>query len=252
MCRMALMWGNIENDFPMIFKSVSDVAMNDPLLKRDSIRGFSHKDGWGYLNISGDSIDYKRYATPLTLAVSPPPAVKGIVMVHARAAAAGEGLGVLNAHPFHSQDEDYDAYITHNGWFDKFKINESLKLKSVNSMNDTEVFLSLVMAQNGTMYDKLHAVLELSRERGYFRGGANIFVAALKRGTKELSIFYHTDIGVGNEYGEYYRLYHIKSEEWQGVVSSSVMLSGYLPKGLKTEVVERGKLVEVVFNHISC
>ncbi len=241
MCRMVLLWGNFSGQFRSIFKSLSDVAQDDPLLRKGS-KTFSHKDGWGYLNVSGESIELRRFAAPLNFKVRPPSAKDGVALIHARAAAKGEGMGILNAHPFHSQDETYDVYITHNGWFDKYMMNKALGLESVTKMNDTEVFLKLIMNQNGPIDERVKAALELSKRNDYMKGGANIYVAGLKRGTSRASIIYHTDTAPEREYGEYNKLYFIEGKNWSGVISSSIKLSKYFPKGVKIGDVERGKV----------
>ena len=238
---MVLLWGNFSYDFASIFRSLQDVAQDDPILRKEGKKGV-HKDGWGFLNITNDSIEFERFATPLTLKTPQPTFRDGAAIIHARAAASGEGSGVLNAHPFHEQDETYDVYISHNGWFDKEEINKLLKLETVMSMNDTEVFLRLVMSQKGTINARVKTALELSRKNGYLKGGANIFITALKKGTNKMSIIFHSDVGPGKEYNEYYRLYSIKGRNWNGVVSSSLKLSEYFPKDVEPSQIERGKI----------
>ena len=241
MCRMVLLWGDFESVSEPIFRSLSDVAENDPLARNDN-EPFSHKDGWGVLNISNERIKLERYGNPLTLGVSPPDTRKGVALIHVRAAAKGEGMGILNAHPFHMQDETYDVYITHNGWFDKYKINKLLKLGSVKNMNDSEVFLKLVMTQKGSVENRVRAALRLSRKNGYMKGGANVYVVSIKRGTNEVSIIYHTDTSQEKTYGEYNKLYFIKGKTWTGVTSSSLRLSRYFPKEIEMEELKRGKI----------
>ncbi|MEM3906781.1 MAG: hypothetical protein QXZ17_07955, partial [Nitrososphaerota archaeon] len=96
MCRMVMLWGNFVPEFELIFKSLVDVAEDDPLAKN---RPVSHKDGWGLLNIYDGGLELKRYGTPLTSRVPTPRVEDGVVIVHVRLAAPSEGKGVLNAHP---------------------------------------------------------------------------------------------------------------------------------------------------------
>lgn len=241
MCRMILLWGNFSDDFGSIFRSLEDVAQDDPLLRKDGKKG-SHKDGWGFLNITDDSIEYRRFATPLTLKTSEPKVRDGLAIVHARAAAPGEGLGVLNTHPFHEQDETYDVYISHNGWFDKEGMNDILELETVKSMNDTEVFLRLVMSRKGTIETRVKNALDLSRKNGYIKGGANIYIIALRKATNETTIIFFSDVGPELDYNEFYRLYSITGVNWNGIVSSSLIISDYFPNKIEFSPIERGKI----------
>ncbi|MEM3192006.1 MAG: hypothetical protein QW292_07955, partial [Candidatus Parvarchaeota archaeon] len=193
-----------------IFKSLVDVAEDDPLAKN---RPVSHKDGWGLLNIYDGGLELKRYGTPLTSRVPTPRVEEGVVIVHVRLAAPSEGKGVLNAHPFHLQDERYDVYISHNGWFDKFEMNKTLGLKSVRNINDTEAFLKLVMSQDGSIEDRIRAALYISKEKRYIKGGANIFLAAIERETKITSVIYYSDVAPEKEYTEYEKLYFLNGME---------------------------------------
>ncbi len=242
---MLLLWGNISDKFKPIFQSLSDVATGDPLLPENEGKKFSHKDGWGFLNVNKEKIVLSKYSTQLTRETNLPAIFDGILMIHARAAAPGEGAGVLNNHPFHAADDRYDVYLAHNGWFDKYKINEMLGYGHPELINDSEIFLKFVMSLEGDMNARMKKALEISKENGYIKGGANIFVIAINRENLNISVFYHSDVAAGKEFKEYNKLYYIKDERFEGVVSSSVILSMHFPKDLEITQIIRGKLYNI-------
>ena len=243
MCRMVLLWGEFSPEFESIFRSLADVAEDDPLAKKKPV---SHGDGWGLLNLYKEGLELKRYGTPLTLRVPTPRVENGVAIVHVRLAAPSEGMGVLNAHPFHLQDERYDVYISHNGWFDKFEMNKTLGLGSVKNMNDTETFLKLLMTQNGSREDRVREALDISKENGYIKGGANIYVVATERETNATHVIYHSDVAPGNDYTEYEKLFLLSGSNWSGVISSSLKESKFFPKGVNIEEIERGRIQDTV------
>ncbi|MEM3830173.1 MAG: hypothetical protein QXP36_13310 [Conexivisphaerales archaeon] len=242
MCRIILLWGDFKDDFPTIFRSLSDVATEDPLHPKNGDKGFSHKDGWGFLNLNKEKIVLNKYSSPLTRSTEPPSIFNGVLMVHVRAAAPNEGVGVLNNHPFHVSDDKYDAYIVHNGWFDKYKINESIGYEHPELVNDTEVFINFVMSFKGDMQKRLSEALENAKQKKYLKGGANIFVLAIDRETLNVTIFYHADVASEKEFQEYNKLYAIRGKKWDGIVSSSLIYSSFFPKNLAPIEIERGKL----------
>ncbi|MGC8618422.1 MAG: hypothetical protein ACP5UZ_06770 [Thermoplasmata archaeon] len=247
MCRIVLMWGEVANMFPDIFKSFSDVATEDPLLSKVDGQARGHKDGWGFLNLNKEKIVFSKSFSRLTRDTGTPSVFNGVVMMHARLAAPNEGMGVLNNHPFHVADERYDVYIVHNGWFDKYKINESLGFDRPELINDTEIFIDFVMSQEGNISTRLSRALDISKKEGYINGGANIFVVAVDRETLKISIFYHADVATGKEFKEYNKLYTAGDQNWKGVFSSSIIYSKFFPKSLEPKEIERGKLYEVGF-----
>lgn len=242
MCRMALVWGDLEGDFEAIYKSLADVAQKDPLLVDKEGKNKQHKDGWGFLNLSGDSLIVKREIAPLTVNSERPIAKKGAVILHARLAAPNEPMGILNVHPFHASDESYDVYLAHNGWFDKYKLNDSLGLRNVERMNDTEVFLKYVMSFEGDLYTRLDKALKASKEKGYLKGGSNILALGIDRNSNEPSVYYHCDQSKEREFTEYNKLYKISNRDLSAVVSSSLIHSEFFPKEFHRETLTRSNL----------
>lgn len=239
---MALMWGNLENGFEAIYKSLVDVAQRDPLLVDKEGKNKQHKDGWGFLNLTRDSLFVKRVVTPLTVNSEKPTVKKGVVILHARLAAPNEPMGILNVHPFHASDESYYVYLAHNGWFDKYQLSDNLGLRSVEKMNDTEVFLKYVMSFEGNLYSRLDNALKESKERGFLKGGSNIFALGIDRNNNEPSVYYHCDQSKEREFTEYNKLYKISNGEWSAVVSSSLTLSNFFPKEFQMGPLARSKL----------
>lgn len=242
MCRIVLLWGDFDEDFPPIFQSFADIATEDPVRSKEVGKKVAHKDGWGLLNVTSERIVLDKRSTSLTRDTELPKVFNGALMMHTRAAAPNEGMGVLNNHPFHLSDEKYDVYIVHNGWFDKYKINEAIGYSHPELINDTEIFADFFMSLEGDMKTRISKALEISKQKEYIKGGANIYVIVKDRETLETSIFYHADNAPGKEFTEYNRLYAIGNGKWKGIISSSLIYSSHFPKSLNPTEIERGKL----------
>lgn len=230
--------GEFEEDFPEIFAALQEVAKSDPLL-----RGESHSDGWGYVYYNGSSFVHERRSEPIYTAAVPK-VESGFVVVHARNAAPGEPLGVLNSHPHHRSDRRYEFYLTHNGWFDKGKIAGLLGERDagLSTQTDSEFFLELVFTLSGNPRERLETAARLSKEHDLVKTTMNIFLLGMDKATGSATVAYYTD---AKEYSEYVTLYSGHGTSWSGVFSSSIPLSSRFPASLRLEKVERDKVLEL-------
>lgn len=239
---MFTLFGDYSKDIDSVYDALLEVCRKDPLFpsywKADPV----HNDGWGYVTMTEDAIDFKRYAMPIFDSERPRLTEHGILIVHARKAAPGEPIGVLDAHPHHRGDSDYDVYLVHNGSFNKEKIAEKLGDTNLGNQPDSEFFLQYIMSLKGTIEERIRKTLEDADKYDFVKTTNNIFILAADKKTGKGRLFYY---GYSKRGEDYIKMYRVENERWKGVVSSSLLKSSHFPKDVKvTEVVQR-ELVEL-------
>lgn len=240
MCRMFLLKGDFQKNFPEIFNISKKISAQDPLHSLDSSLPYNHIDGWGYVNLTQRDIYY--YRTSVPLADSDEPKVNdGYLLFHMRNAAPGEPMGVNNSHPFHISTEDGDFYLSHNGWFDKKKIAEYIHLRNYQMENDSLVFLRFLASQSGTIEEKVKSAIEISRAESFVKSTANLLLLFVDKGENITGIAF-TDASPSTRYGKYHELFLIETKEWKGVFSSSFLEFDFISRIGKISKLERGKL----------
>lgn len=246
MCRMFLLQGDFVKDFPDIFRCFQMASHRDPFPDPESNYSYlSHKDGWGYTNVSGTEISYFRSSQPVF--ESHLPKLKaGTVLMHSRKTSDDQPSGVANNHPFTYSNGRKQVFLAHNGWFDK----NTLILQDTNFaadlVTDSEAFMYYLAENSQFEYEPLQARFGSLEAEGVDFALANVFITTLEKNTSGGSTqsFYYTEKGKrGGEYDEFDRLYYIESDLWRGVFSSSIVHFENFPDNVSKVEVPRGKLL---------
>lgn len=240
MCRMAILSGDYSRDLKSIFNALSDACRDDWLYERVYGKRISHDDGWGYLFMSHDRIIYDRIGNPVFQSQMPDIPGSGILMIHARKAAEGEPLGVLNCHPHHREDFRGDVYLSHNGAFHKERIGKILGNDVLNTQTDSEFFLELIMSKDGTTRERFERAVTQAVEEDLIKTTANLFLAARDKTTGEGEAYYYSTARSRNVYNT---LYYVDAGLWRGVFSSTIVESEYFPKSCASVEVEMNRVM---------
>lgn len=136
MCRILLAVGNGYRMRPLV-EALIKSSENDPY-KAARGKGSQHKDGWGYVLVSRDSIVHYKSSKPIfeddeakRLMNSLPSF--GALILHSRAASQGK-VNSFNAQPFsYASPYGYQLYFMHNGDLLKELILEGLKLPRIST-----------------------------------------------------------------------------------------------------------------------
>ena len=234
MCRMFMLTGDYSADLPRIFESLKDAAYDDWIYHEVFKRKISHDDGWGYAVLGADSVHYDRIYKPVFECDLPVLPGNGAMIMHARKAAEGEPLGPLNCHPHHRSDSKLDAYLSHNGAFDKRKIADLLHVDDVEGQTDSEFFLELLMSKEGSVLEKLRSSIKDMHDEDLVKSTGNIFLIYRDKLTGEQGAYYYS---TAKKPSEYTSLYSVKGPDWSGVFSSTIIKSKYFPDSFKAEKV---------------
>jgi len=127
-CRILFARGRGERLIPLV-EAFAKSAENDPYRLKDG----QHRDGWGYVLLSGESVhhyrsaravfdDKKEFSRLLELLRE---SDNGVLLAHARARSQGS-LGLFNVQPFaFSTRRGFSFWFLHNGDLDKGRIIEA-------------------------------------------------------------------------------------------------------------------------------
>ncbi len=239
MCRMFCLTGDYSDVFDSIRKSFFEITKKDPIITAKEGDFTAHDHGWGYAHHSGESVDYFRSSMPVFNSTIPGFS-HGNLIVHARRAATGEPMGTIASHPHFEFDDQYEVYLTHNGWFNKLAIGRELAVNNYDKFVDSHMFLKYIMSFKGEFAERLDNALSNARKKGLINSTANLMILAVDRETGKSKIYYYTDVAEGSEYTDYVKLYSVRGERWRGVFSSSILVSDEFPKNLSTVEVKRG------------
>lgn len=231
---MFMLAGDYSEDLPRIFESLKDAAYDDWVYHDVYKKRISHDDGWGYAVLGKDSVHYDRIYKPVYECDLPDLPGSGLMIMHARKAADGEPLGPLNCHPHHRSDSSLDAYLSHNGAFDKRKIGNILGVDSVDGQTDSEFFLELLFSRKGTVLEKIRSSISDMHDLDLVKSTGNIFLIYRNKLNGEQGAYYYSTAKIQNEYTS---LYLVKGREWSGVFSSTIVKSKYFPDSYKAEKV---------------
>lgn len=234
--------GKYGDDIGDLFGSLVEVCKNDPFFPPDWNADPVHDDGWGYVMYDENAIDFKRYKEPIFSSKPPEFNREGLLIVHARKAASGEPVGLLDAHPHHRGDSQYDVYLVHNGSYNKDKIAEKLHDSNLKNQPDSEFFLDYLIRQNGSIEDRIRKTLDDADKYDFVKTTNNIFILAVDKSTRMGRLFYY---GFSKRDYEYIVMYRVEGNGWKGVISSSMLKASKLPKDLKITRVEQKELVEL-------
>ncbi|CCC81791.1 class II glutamine amidotransferase [Thermoproteus tenax] len=204
MCRFYIYTGAPEED---LHRALLFSAHRDPLAPG----GIQHKDGWGYaVYAANGSVYYYRSPLPIWRDPHAPP-IGAAALAHARAASPGEPLGALYAHPFLVHTADGRAlFVAHNG-----SVNKGVLAKMFGVDPDRysdSWLLALFLASRWD--DPLEALKEAE---ALTRTALNVAVLELP-GPRAYAYSYTAVDG-----GEYYRLYLVRGDRWEAVVSSTLV-----------------------------
>jgi predicted glutamine amidotransferase len=238
MCRMFCLTGNYSDDFDSIMKSFLEVTKNDPLITAKEGNFKSHDHGWGYVHHSDESINYFRSNMPVFNSTISEFSY-GNLIIHARKAATGEPLGTMATHPHFESDDQYEVYLAHNGWFNKSAIAKEMSVNNYSNFVDSHMFLKYIMSFKGEFLERLNNAISRAKKKGLINSTANLMILAIDRETGKSKIYYYTDSAEGYGYTDYVKLYLVKGKAWQGVFSSSILVSDEFPKNLSTVEVKR-------------
>ena len=244
MCRMFSLSGDFSNEYRKIMTSFLDVTRHDPLSTNSDGSFTSHDHGYGYVHYDNSSLEFFRSKTPVFESLIPD-FTSGQFIMHARKAAPGEPIGTLESHPHYEVDEDYEVFLAHNGWFDKKAIAMELGINNYGRYVDSQLFLKYVISFDGEFRNRLERALSFAKEKELIKSTANLMILSIDRNTLESRLYYYTDVKEGREYGDYVRLYHGKTDRWNGVFSSSIIQSDFFPKNVSKEEVKRGVVNEL-------
>lgn len=239
---MFLLSGDFSKELDGIFNSLNEVCRSDPLFPEDRNKEACHDDGWGYVFNDGDVIEFKRYRKAIFNSEKPSFGRHGKLIVHVRKAASGEPVGLLDSHPHHRGNVDYDVYLVHNGSYNKKNIADKLGEGNIENQPDSEFFLEYLMKQEGGIEEKINKTLEAADMYDFVKTTNNIFIMAVDKASKKTRLFYYS---YSKNYDEYVTLYRVENERVKGVVSSSLLKSGLFPDSLRVSKVEQRKLVEL-------
>lgn len=242
MCRMFSLYGDYRNDVDDLLNSLREVSRRDPLRNDEEGHPISHNDGWGYIELNSKYVDYKRYKSPIFKTKLPEFREQGFLMVHARKAATGEPLGLLNSHPHHKSTPEYDLYLCHNGSYDKEKIAALLGESNIRNQTDSEFFLSYIASRNGSIEEKIRNAIDATVEKELLKTTNNIMLLSVDKDTEKVNLYYYSD---SRNPSEYTTLYYAETKKWKGVFSSSITLSKFFPKKLKIKKVPMRTLFEL-------
>lgn len=242
LCRMFTMFGDFGSDVQRIFDSLVEVCESDPLFPVERKKKPSHDDGWGYVTLDDDSIDFRRYRSPIFRSRRPDFPDHGIVVVHARKAASGEPVGMLDSHPHHRSNTEYDVYLVHNGSYNKDRIAEALNEGNLNNQPDSEFFLEYLLKQEGNIEEKIRKTLDDADKYDFVKTTNNIFILAVDKATRKGRVFYYS---FSKNKNEYVTMYRVEKDSWKGVVSSSLLKASDFPKDVTVTKVNEKELVEL-------
>lgn len=246
MCRMMLLKGEYEQDFPDIFKCFQKASFKDPYPDPETDYSYiTHGDGWGYLNVANNDFSWIRKKDPVYEA-GIPNIRNGTLLMHSRKASDDQPGGVLNNHPFTSMSGEYQMFLAHNGWFDKYSLSPKNGKRSLDNMTDSEAFLFRIADKDLNTYEDLSEEFSRLEEDGVNFALANVFLTVFKKGSERETVksYYFTEKGKGGTvYGEIDKLYLVESDKWTGVFSSSVLYFPEFPKYGRISVVQRGQLL---------
>lgn len=239
---MFMLSGSYGGHVEVVFNSLNEVCQNDPLFPESYKGKPCHDNGWGYVTIGPDSIDFKRYSTPIFESKTPNLGDSGKVIVHVRKAASGEPTSLLDAHPHHRGNEDYDVYLVHNGSYNKKNIAAKLNETKLDNQPDSEYFLEYLMQQEGNIEEKIERTLSDAEKFDFVKTTNNIFILSVDKTSKEARTFYHSSF---KKESEYVTMYKVQGKEFSGVVSSSLLKSSQFPLDLEVTKVKTNKLYEL-------
>lgn len=228
--------------FRPLFKALQEVSENDPLPDPEENGMFhTHGDGWGLASVSENDYTYMRSLKPIYES-GVPEIPGGTTMVHSRKASTDQPGGVVNDHPFYDASDNADFFLCHNGWIDKNTLPLDGK-RDLSAMTDSEALLRYIVQDGGK--DIVEKLEELS-SNGVSFSLANVFVMRIERSTGKnpvVTAFYFTEKGKsGKSYEEFDKLYLLKGEGWEGVVSSSLLHSNAFPDYSEKREIQRGRV----------
>ncbi|AEA12446.1 glutamine amidotransferase class-II [Thermoproteus uzoniensis 768-20] len=211
MCRFYIYSGVPQED---LHRALRLAAERDPYAPG----GFQHGDGWGYaVYTMGGSLAYYRSARAIWKDPHVPPL--GLAgLAHARAASKGEPLGLLYAHPFQAETPDGRViYVAHNGSVDKTALAAALGLDP--KLFSDSWLLALFLAARWA--DPEAALAEALK---YVKTALNLAVLELPGPKAYAYSYYRLPEGPDRDvYERYYRLYRVRGNGWEAVVSSTLV-----------------------------
>jgi len=131
LCRILLAAGEGYRMRPLV-EALIRASENDPYKARRG-RGNQHRDGWGYVLITKDKIEYYKSPKPIFKDERSSQLMTnlkgfGVLLLHSRAASQG-GVNLFNTQPFaYGSPHGYQLFFMHNGDLIKDLLLEGLKL----------------------------------------------------------------------------------------------------------------------------
>lgn len=238
MCRMFAYLGSNRAFFMPIHESLREVCVNDPLSNLISKPFMDHRDGWGLVQYSIDSIRHERFSNAIFR--DPAPVFTGdFIVIHARNAAPGQPFGMLNAHPHMRASEGYDLYLAHNGELDKARIRHGLSDMEIENRTDSEVFLDLMASFRGSPTEVFEQAIREVYDKAALISGLVLFLVSVDRKDNSGKLMIYSDAA---NFNDYHRLYYFEGDGWKTVVSSSIPLSKKFPSWLNKESLKAGSI----------
>ncbi|MGC8546061.1 MAG: class II glutamine amidotransferase [Thermoplasmata archaeon] len=243
MCRMLLLKGEFKGDFSSLFLISQKISEADPLHYVSDSFPKNHIDGWGYVYLNADSINYYRTSEPLYESFEP--SVRdGYLLLHMRNRSGQEPVGVGNSHPFHLSTTDGDYYLAHNGHFNKKMISDYLGLTDSDKENDTLVFLRFLVSLKGDIIEKINHSIKKSLEMNFIDSLANLFLVFVDKSGK-IHAFAISESSPHLKYSLYDELYIVEDKHWKGVFSSSYIKFKEISENRVVNKLRRGILYEL-------
>lgn len=231
--------GNYSKDYQRIIESFLEITKKDPIITNKEGNFTSHDHGWGYVHHDEYSLNFFRSKVPV-FESDVPKFSSGNLIFHARKAAPGEPMGILASHPHYEIDEEYEVFLSHNGWFDKQAIAKEINISNIGKWVDSQMFLKFIMSFKGKFENRLKEALFQAHKKKLIKSTANLMILSIDRSSGESKVYYYTDVAEGREYTNYVKLYHAKTDDWKGVFSSSIVIPNSFPKNVELTEVERG------------
>ncbi len=234
--------GDFSEDYENLFLALKDVAKEDPIRKEMHSSWVSHDDGWGFVYYDDSTVIHERFVRPIFESNIVKIPSNGILIMHARKAGEIEPKGVMHSHPHRRSDRNYEVFLAHNGSFDKKIIAGMLNENLLNKQTDSEFFLEFLMGIEGNIFEKVNRALEITKEKEIIKTASNIFILSVEKLTGKVDLFYYS---YAKDFNDYIKLYHVKSETWEGIFSSSIIRSEYFPKVSNIDPVPKDTLLSL-------